>query len=206
MDTWSLTGRGHTAVSHPSRVPGQQDVQLELAVTLERCGLGWRGAQRGGRGCRSESRGATSMSSPGTSPGKGTSAVPGGVQGARPCSRPRVCSRVAFQPTCSCSGTVRLKSPGHDHSGQLSSLCFRLWSWPRWQGWRVDSGPTPVQKPLQESQDLTPQVVPKVDPGNPQQVPYGASTRGLRQKTQGWGHQEEATGGAWKAERRPVGG
>lgn len=50
MDTWSLSGRGHTAVSHPSRVPGQQHVQLELAVTLERCGLGWQGAQRGGEG------------------------------------------------------------------------------------------------------------------------------------------------------------
>lgn len=37
---------------------------------------------------------------------------------------------------------------------------------------------------LQESQDLTPQVVPQVDTGNPQRVPYGASPRGLRQKTQ----------------------
>jgi len=96
--------------------------------------VGVAGGTEGRRGCRSESRGATSLSSPGTSPGKGTSAVPGGVQGVRPCSRPRVCSRVAFQPTCSCSGTVRLKSPGHDYSGQLSSLCFGLWSWLRWRG------------------------------------------------------------------------
>lgn len=66
-------------------------------------------------------------------------------------------------------------------------------------------GPSLSRSPLQESQDLTPQVVPKVDTGNPQQAPYGTSTQGLRQKTQGWGHQEEATGGAWKAERRPVG-
>lgn len=48
MDTWLLTGRGHTTVSHPSRVLGQQDVQLELAVTVERRGVGRRGAQRGG--------------------------------------------------------------------------------------------------------------------------------------------------------------
>lgn len=61
------------------------------------------------------------------------------------------------------------------------------------------------RSPLQESQDLTPQVVPKVDTENPQRVPYGASTRGLRQKTQGWGHQDEATGRAWKAECQPVG-
>lgn len=192
--------RGHSragdmTVSHPSRVPGQQDVQLELTVTLERCGVGWWGAQRGGRGCRSESRDATSLSSPGTSPGKGMSAAPGGVQGARPCSQ--ACSHVALQLTCSCSGTMRLKLPGHDHSAQLSSLCLGLWSREVAGGGMWTQGPSLSRRsPLQESQDLTPQVVPKVDTGNPQRVPYGASTRGLRQKTQGWGHQDEATGRA----------
>lgn len=61
------------------------------------------------------------------------------------------------------------------------------------------------RSPLRESQDLTPQVVPKVDTGNPQRVPYGGFSRGLRQKTQCWGHQVEATGGSWKAERWLVG-
>lgn len=63
--------------------------------------------------------------------GEGTSAAPEGVLVVLPCSRalrvrPQVCSRVAFQLTCSRLGTARLKSQGHDHRGQLSGLCFGL--------------------------------------------------------------------------------
>lgn len=132
-------GQGTRLSPHPFRVPGQQDVQLELTVTLERCGVGWWGAQRGGRGCRSESRDATSLSSPGEQPRKGRVSCPEEeFRGARPCSL--ACSHVALQPTCSCSGTMRLKSPGPTTVVSCPACVWGCGAGEVAGGWHVDSG------------------------------------------------------------------
>lgn len=70
----------------------------------------------GGRVCRSESRGVVSLSGL----GEGTSAAPEGVLVVLPCSRaltvrPQVCSRVAFQLTCS-----RQEARGQCWTGSLA--------------------------------------------------------------------------------------